>query len=268
MDILLYTNNSDSNVLNKDIVLQKQIVCYANKENIDILSPDILLSYIDIKALNINYCYIKELNRNKNIPNGHFRDYTNEKFGRWTVQYFVKKNSYGASIWHCKCDCGTEKDLTVATLVSGYSKSCGCLRDETTSKRSTSHGMSKTRLYKEWIAMKDRCYRKSHEFYQYYGGKGIKVCDIWKNNFENFRDWALQNGYRDDLTIDRINNDEDYSPSNCRWVNLKCQANNRTNNILVFYNNDWISIEDAMKQTGKTYNQIYHYYRSRKLIKK
>ena len=120
----------------------------------------------------------------------------------------------------------------------------------------------------EWIAMKDRCYRKSHEFYQYYGGKGIKVCDIWKNNFENFRDWALQNGYRDDLTIDRINNDEDYSPSNCRWVNLKCQANNRTNNILVFYNNDWISIEDAMKQTGKTYNQIYHYYRSRKLIKK
>ena len=72
----------------------------------------------------------------------------------------------------------------------------------------------------------------------------------------------------DDLTIDRIKNGEDYSPSNCRWVDLKCQANNRTNNILVFYNNDWISIEDAMKQTGKTYNQIYHYYRSRKLIKK
>ena len=82
------------------------------------------------KSCGVCVSYIKELNRNKNIPNGHFRDYTNEKFGRWTVQYFVKKNSYGASIWHCKCDCGTEKDLTVATLVSGYSKSCGCLRDK------------------------------------------------------------------------------------------------------------------------------------------
>ena len=220
------------------------------------------------KSCGICVSYIKELNRNKNIPNGHFRDYTNEKFGRWTVQYFVKKNSCGASIWHCKCDCGTEKDLTVTTLVSGYSKSCGCLRDETTSKLSTSHGMSKTRLYKEWIAMKDRCYRKSHEFYEYYGGKGIKICNEWKNSFENFRDWALQNGYEDDLTIDRIDNDKDYCPSNCRWVDLKFQANNRTNNILVFYGDEWISVEKVMEQTGKTYNQVYHYYRYHNLMKR
>ena len=212
--------------------------------------------------------YIKELNRNKNIPNSRFRDYTNEKFGRWIVLYFVKQSSYGASIWHCRCDCGVEKDLDVRTLTSGKSKSCGCLRGEIISAHSTSHGMSKTRLYKEWKAIKERCYRKSHEFYEYYGGKGIKVCDEWKNNFENFRDWALQNGYKDDLTIDRIDNDKDYCPSNCRWADFKFQANNRTNNILVFYNDDWVSVEEVVKQTGKTYNQVYQYCRYHNLMKR
>lgn len=212
--------------------------------------------------------YIKELNRNKNIPNGHFRDYTNEKFGRWIVKYFVKQKPSGDSVWHCLCECGTEKDLDVGTLVTGQSKSCGCLKREQTRERNTSHGMSKTRLYKEWLSMKERCYREKHEFYQYYGGKGIKVCEEWKNNFENFRNWALQNGYNDDLTIDRIDNDKDYCPSNCRWVDMQIQANNRTNNIVVLHNNKWMTIEEVIKQTGKTYNQVYQHCRYHNLMKR
>lgn len=212
--------------------------------------------------------YIKELNKNKNIPNGYFVDYTNKKFNRWTVKYFVGQNSNGAAIWHCICDCGTEKDLTVSTIQSGQSKSCGCLKSEVTAKRNTIHGMSKTRLYNEWTGMKDRCYNPNCEFYSYYGGKGISICNDWKDDFVKFRDWALQHGYSDSLTIDRINNDKDYCPENCRWVTSKIQANNRTNNILVCYNGEWRTIGYVMKKTKKTYNQVYHYFRTRDLIKR
>ena len=110
------------------------------------------------------------------------------------------------------------------------------LQKEVTIKRETKHGMTKTRLHNIWVSMKERCNVPSVNCYKYYGGRGIKVCEEWKHSFESFRDWALANGYTDTLTIDRIDVNGNYEPSNCRWITLKEQGSNKTNNHFITYN--------------------------------
>lgn len=153
-------------------------------------------------------------------------DLTGEKFNRWTViERAFKNNKYNKPLWICKCDCGTIKEQTSVVLKSGNSKSCGCLVKDTNTK----HGMYKTRLNKEYRGLKQRCYNSKNSRYEYYGGRGINICDEWlgKEGFVNFMNWSLENGYTDELTLDRIDSNGNYEPSNCRWETMKVQARNR-----------------------------------------
>lgn len=160
-------------------------------------------------------------------------DIAGRKFGRLTVQKRAGTAKDRHVTWLCRCDCGNMTTATGSRLRSGETQSCGCLNKEINRDKVKTHGMTKSRLYGEWRGMKERCTRASHPSYPNYGERGITVCQEWSDSFEAFRDWALSNGYRDDLTIDRIDNDGNYEPGNCRWITLKEQQRNRRNNRLI-----------------------------------
>lgn len=166
-----------------------------------------------------------------------YKDLTGQRFGRLLVLSLVDSPA-GADIptkWRCLCDCGNIVEIRGYNLKSGGSGSCGCLQKENAAKRQTTHGKTKTRLYVTWQHMIGRCTRKSDKNFSRYGGRGIKVCSDWLNSFEAFRNWAMSNGYADNLTIDRIDVNGNYCPENCRWVTHAEQQQNKTNNTFVEY---------------------------------
>lgn len=154
-----------------------------------------------------------------------------QKFGRWTVISKIDSENKKVSRYLCKCDCGTLRVVIASSLKNGTSKSCGCLKVETAAKQSFKHGYSRHPLYHVLSDMIDRCYNKNSKEYFRYGARGIKICDEWLNNRESFIDWALANGYRKGLTIDRTDNNGNYEPSNCRFVTVRVNTNNRRNTI-------------------------------------
>jgi hypothetical protein len=168
-------------------------------------------------------------------------DLTGEKFGRLTV-ISRSENQYGRTYWRCKCDCGKTTIVSSNNLKSGAVKSCGCL--------SSKHGLRHTRLNRIWSGIIQRCYNKNSHAYKYYGERGINVFNAWRNNFKIFYDWAMTNGYADNLTIDRIDVNGNYDPLNCRWVNKKQQANNRSNNISISYNGKTQTIAEWENEFG------------------
>lgn len=166
-------------------------------------------------------------------------DLTGMQFGNWIVKDFIGVREVGNSkvkkaFWLCECQCEkkTLREIPTDSLKSGNSKSCGCEKTKALVKRSTKHGFARrgkngTGIYHVWYAMINRCKNKNDKRYIDYGGRGICVCDKWADSFIAFKDWAFSNGYKEGLTIDRINNDGDYEPSNCRWTDYKTQANNK-----------------------------------------
>lgn len=163
-------------------------------------------------------------------------DKTGEKFGRLIVLRMSDRKSGRKTYWLCQCECGNIKEIRSDCL--GIVKSCGCLKreqDRINLESNHKHKLSGTRLYNEWQGIKGRCTDKNNKRYNDYGGRGITICSEWLVP-DKFFEWAIKNGYNDNLTIDRIDNNGNYEPSNCRWVDNKTQSNNKRTNILINYN--------------------------------
>lgn len=154
-------------------------------------------------------------------------DLTGMRFGRLTVISQGERTN-GRIGWLCKCDCGNIKTICGKNLKNGMIQSCGCYRKESFKERITKHNKCYSRLYITYNNMIRRCTEKNNRHWNRYGGRGISVCSEWINDFESFYNWAINNGYSEELTIDRINNDGNYEPSNCRWVSVKENNNNRS----------------------------------------
>lgn len=182
-----------------------------------------------------------------------------ERYGRLTI---IREVEPAGSIhkrvrrFLCRCDCGNEIICRLPNLKSGTTKSCGCYRKFVSSNRIDCHHLQNTRIYRIWCGMKRRCYNKHNEHFDRYGGRGIIVCDEWKTDFMNFYDWAMSNGYDDKLSIDRINNEGNYEPSNCRWANQKQQIVNSTAAIKCSLGGNIVSLSDIADILGVSFKRI------------
>lgn len=155
------------------------------------------------------------------------KDISGQTFGRLTVIRRSGSDERRHALWHCVCECGKEKIVSSQSLLSGKTNSCGCLHKESARGLLLTHGKSNTKLYNVWRGMKKRCYCQENENFKYYGGRGITICEEWRDNFEAFYTWAISNGYADNLSIDRIDVNGNYEPSNCRWATVAEQNRNK-----------------------------------------
>lgn len=187
-------------------------------------------------------------------------DKTGQKFGRLTV-ISRASNKGKATRWNCVCECGTEAAIHTSILKNGSQISCGCRRIEVSSKMmtkmNTTHGQSRTRLNVIWREMRYRCNTPTADCYSDYGGRGIRVCKEWNESFEAFRDWAMANGYKDNLTIDREDNDGNYEPGNCRWITIQAQSNNRRTSLYLTHNGETMTAVDWSRKTGINRHTLY-----------
>ena len=161
----------------------------------------------------------------------------------------------------CRCDCGNEKLVRKDAILNGNTKSCGCKRTRKSSNKSGSRHSDRNKLYHVWYGMKRRCENIKDTSYFKYGGRGIKVCDEWSNNFEAFYQWAMKSGYdpkapKSECTLDRIDNNGNYEPSNCRWANMTIQSNNRRNSITLTYQGETHTVAEWAKKVGLNHGAL------------
>lgn len=218
--VLHLSNNKTSN--NKSMW-----TCQCDCGNIRDIKPDSLISGRSQSC----GCLQKEV-----VSNNSFVDITGQTFGRLTALEFIGCDRHQCRLWRCVCSCPSHNETitTYSSLVTGKSQSCGCLREERCVDATVKHGMYNTRIYKILTGIKQRCYNSNNPEYYNYGGRGITVCDEWtnpENGFINFYNWAITHGYRDDLTIDRIDVNGNYCPENCTWITNQEQQWNKQDTI-------------------------------------
>lgn len=179
------------------------------------------------------------------------------RFGMLTVIHEAGKKN-GLITWYCRCDCGNDRTVAGRYLRERKTTSCGC------SEKTNKHGGSNSRLYRIWRGMKRRCNNPKCKDYSLYGAKGVTVCKEWNGSFAEFRTWAVENGYTDELSIDRIDCAGNYEPNNCRWVNNVVQGNNRSTNVYVEINGERHTLAEWSRITGIKRYTIRDRYRAGK----
>ena len=184
-----------------------------------------------------------------------YKDITGQRFGRWTVIEPAGKTSDNHKLWHCRCDCGIERNVVGKELRNGKSKSCGCLSTDTFRETITKHGLRYHPLYVTWCNIHARCENSNNPEYKHYGGRGIRVCDEWKD-VTSFIGWAEANGYRSGLQIDRIDNNGNYEPDNCRFVTHTGNQNNKRTNRLLTYEGRTQTISQWAKELNVPSDRI------------
>ncbi len=189
------------------------------------------------------------------LPNKWIKDYRGQKFHRLTVVSFARIRPRGGAVWNCICECGAQTTATVSDLRSGHTKSCGCLSAERMRAMRTTHGRSDTPEYNIWQGMLSRCYNPHSKIYRHYGGRGIKVCERWHTSFEKFfADMGKRPSRRH--SVERINNNADYSPQNCQWATRVKQANNTRQNHYATYLGKTQSIADWARELNIPYHRL------------
>lgn len=177
-----------------------------------------------------------------------------QKYGRLTVTGFVHKGKKW--YWECTCECGNSIITQAYLARNGHTSSCGCLQRERASEASLVHGQTNSRLYRIYNGMKNRCYNQKQQSYENYGGRGITICEEWLKSFTAFEGWSLSHGYADDLSIDRIDNNGDYSPKNCRWVTRTEQNENTRRNHLVTIGDRTQPLSAWVRERGLNYHTV------------
>lgn len=188
-----------------------------------------------------------------------------QKFGKLTIieYHHTEKRTYPSrtinyEYYKCRCDCGNEILACKQNLKRGDTRSCGCLQREHIRNLNLMHGLGHTRLHNTLYLMLQRCYNKNNLSYKYYGGRGIKICDEWRYDFVNFYNWAMNNGYEDNLTIERIDTNGNYEPSNCKWITIQEQQRNKRSNLLLTYKNQTKCLAEWAEEKGLHYSALFH----------
>lgn len=189
---------------------------------------------------------------------GKFIDLTGNKYGRLLVISRVPGLQNRKVVYVCKCDCGKEVITRSDSLKNGHAQSCGCRHKDIVSENSKKHGKYGTRLYRIWGSMIQRCANQKHKAYNNYGGRGINVCSEWLSDFNNFYQWAKENGYSDELQLDRTNNNKGYQPNNCRFVTVKENNRNRRCTKTVDVNGKKIPFAELCEQYNKDYDKVWN----------
>jgi len=177
------------------------------------------------------------------------KDLTGIGFGKLTAIREVGKADGEPEAWECVCDCGEVVNVRAESLIYAKSVQCKKCRYKNRTNGRQTHGQSHTRLYGTWCCMRRRCHDEKQDSYPRYGGRGITICEEWKSDFAAFQKWAMENGFVDGLEIDRIDNDGNYCPSNCRWATHKEQANNRRTSHIVDVNGEHMTVAQAAEAT-------------------
>lgn len=223
--------------------------------------------YIQVKCLDCEYIdsgiRYNIFNRKtcKHCKELEVQSMVGQRYERLIVQRILETRATngGHILAECLCNCGNITTVPISRLKSGHTRSCGCLEAE---GNNYTHRMSNTRLYKIWKGIKTRCYNSNSKTYQYYGARGIKMCDEWANDFIPFYEWSMANGYTDELSIDRIDPDWHYCPENCRWITMQEQQRNKNNTVYINYNNTEYTMGQLADYYGCRYYDIHYRYYS------